>query len=118
MNLLQSSDLSRITGLIGMALLHFLWQGALLALLLAGLLLLLKNSAAAARYAAACGTLLLMSLCPIVTAVVLHVRSPLTAIPTARSPISTARSEGSPTVGEFVPTTQPKAAPIPAIAPT
>src|SRR5947209_7290005 len=56
---------------IGSALLHFLWQGAALAIVLAILLHLLRRSSAAARYCAACGTLLLMTLCPPATTLVI-----------------------------------------------
>jgi beta-lactamase regulating signal transducer with metallopeptidase domain len=52
---------------LGWALLHFLWQGALLALLLAGLLRLLRGRSANARYLAACAALLLMLVSPAVT---------------------------------------------------
>jgi beta-lactamase regulating signal transducer with metallopeptidase domain len=49
---------------LGWSLLHFLWQGALLAALLAAVLYLLRGSAANWRYLAACTVLLLMAACP------------------------------------------------------
>ncbi|MGH9839043.1 MAG: HEAT repeat domain-containing protein [Blastocatellia bacterium] len=49
------------------ALLHFIWQGTLAALLLAGLLRFLRS--ANARYAAACAALLLMAVLPLATMV-------------------------------------------------
>src|SRR4051812_17841107 len=45
---------------IGWALLHLLWQGALVAGILAARLALLRNRSAQARYAAACAALALM----------------------------------------------------------
>jgi beta-lactamase regulating signal transducer with metallopeptidase domain len=52
---------------LGWALLHFLWQGALVALLLAGVLSLLEKRAANIRYAVACGALGLMLILPALT---------------------------------------------------
>ena len=51
----------------GLALLHFVWQGALLALGLALLLRALRSERAGLRYALACGTLLLMAVTPLAT---------------------------------------------------
>ncbi|UQA61262.1 M56 family metallopeptidase [Polyangium aurulentum] len=52
---------------IGLALLHFLWQGAVIAILLAAALATLPRTHAAARYAAACSALGLMALAPLFT---------------------------------------------------
>jgi beta-lactamase regulating signal transducer with metallopeptidase domain len=52
---------------LGWTLLHFIWQGALIAVLYLSLSLLLRRFAANVRYAAACGTLLLMLIAPGVT---------------------------------------------------
>ena len=52
---------------LGWILLHFLWQGALVALLLAGVLTLLRERLSHARYAAACAALALMLLLLAVT---------------------------------------------------
>jgi len=49
---------------LGLALLHFLWQGAVIALFLAATLASLPRSHAAARYTAACAALALMALAP------------------------------------------------------
>ena len=49
---------------VGESLLHFIWQGALVALLLACALPLLRRRSANARYLAACGALLLMMALP------------------------------------------------------
>ncbi len=57
---------------LGWTLVHFLWQGAVIATLLGGAFRLLRRSAAAnARYGLACGALLLMAVSPAVTFVVL-----------------------------------------------
>src|SRR5436305_2633249 len=53
---------------IAWALVHFLWQGALVGLAAAGGLSLLKKSSAALRYAVAAGALLLMLALPVGTA--------------------------------------------------
>jgi beta-lactamase regulating signal transducer with metallopeptidase domain len=52
---------------LGWALLHFVWQGALIALALAGVLTLLRGRGPNVRYAAACAALALMLLSPAVT---------------------------------------------------
>ncbi|HSS79405.1 MAG TPA: M56 family metallopeptidase, partial [Thermoanaerobaculia bacterium] len=54
---------------IAWALVHFLWQGALVGLVAAAALSLLKKSSAAVRYAVAAGALLLMVALPVATAV-------------------------------------------------
>jgi hypothetical protein len=48
-------------------LLHFLWQGALVALLLLVVLTFLRGRGANLRYAAACAALTLMLLLPVLT---------------------------------------------------
>jgi tetratricopeptide (TPR) repeat protein/beta-lactamase regulating signal transducer with metallopeptidase domain len=57
---------------LGWTLLHFFWQGAALAVLLAGALALLRRRRANSRYLAACGVLGLMSLAPLVTFILLQ----------------------------------------------
>ena len=52
---------------LGWSLLHFLWQGTLIAVTLAVLLALARNRSASLRYAMSCGALLLMTAAPIVT---------------------------------------------------
>jgi GWxTD domain-containing protein len=52
---------------IGWSLLHFLWEGAIIALLLASALGLLSNRSAQLRYMAACCALVLMAVSPLVT---------------------------------------------------
>jgi len=52
---------------LGWTLIHFIWQGALIALLYLSLSVLLRRFAANVRYTAACGAMLLMLLAPAVT---------------------------------------------------
>ncbi len=52
---------------LGLALLHFLWQGAVIAAFLAATLASLPRSHAAARYTAACAAMALMALAPPLT---------------------------------------------------
>lgn len=64
---------------VGAALLHFLWQGALIALLVACLNVLLQNRGARTRYAVACVGLVLMLAAPIVTFAVIEEGLPASA---------------------------------------
>ncbi|MFN2387608.1 MAG: M56 family metallopeptidase [Thermoanaerobaculia bacterium] len=52
---------------LGWSLLHFLWQGTIIAALLAAALAVARNRSASLRYAMSCGALLLMTAAPIVT---------------------------------------------------
>jgi uncharacterized protein YjbI with pentapeptide repeats/beta-lactamase regulating signal transducer with metallopeptidase domain len=52
---------------LGWTLVQFCWQGAVVALQLAGMLLVLRRRSADARYLAACAALLLMAASPVVT---------------------------------------------------
>ncbi len=52
---------------LGWALVHFVWQAALLALLLALLLIPLRRVSARARYVVQCAVFVAMSICPLVT---------------------------------------------------
>ena len=63
------------------SLLHFVWQGALVAALLAAINSLLARSSARARYTAACAALLLMLAMPLMTARVLANRPRPAAVP-------------------------------------
>lgn len=58
--------------LIALTLVHFVWQGAILAGILAISLYHLRRSTANARYLCAVSGLVVMALCPIVTGAVLH----------------------------------------------
>src|SRR5215471_20110277 len=53
-----------IVEVLGWTLIHFTWQGTLVALSLAGVLRMLRGSSTTTRYAAACIALLLMSSFP------------------------------------------------------
>src|SRR5262245_36356459 len=57
---------------LGWTLLHFVWQGVLIAMAFAGIDRLLSRASANLRYLVACGTLLVMLLVPIGTFVVLR----------------------------------------------
>ncbi|MGE5611279.1 MAG: carboxypeptidase regulatory-like domain-containing protein [Bacillota bacterium] len=70
----QSFDQTAVESL-GWALVHFLWQGAAVALVLAILLTLLRRSSALARYLAACLALLTLAALPIGTFLFLVHRS-------------------------------------------
>src|ERR1700685_3052393 len=52
---------------LGWALLHFVWQGALVAALLAATLRLLRRAAPNRRYLAGCAAMLLLALAPMAT---------------------------------------------------
>ncbi|HJV91718.1 MAG TPA: M56 family metallopeptidase [Holophagaceae bacterium] len=63
----MSPHLHALVMRLGLTLLHFLWQGTLLALLLAALLWTLQDRSPRLRYGLACGALLLMTLTPFAT---------------------------------------------------
>jgi len=67
---------------LGWTLLHFVWQGALVALLYAGVGLSLRHASANLRYTLACASMLLMLALPIAT--FLHLDSTATAIASER----------------------------------
>lgn len=56
---------------LGWALVHFIWQGALVALLYASVRVVLQRRTSNVRYAAACGAMLLMLALPITTTLVI-----------------------------------------------
>jgi TonB family protein len=58
---------SPLTRAVGLALLHFLWQGAVIAGAAAWLFYCLRRASAASRYAAGCIALLTMALAPVAT---------------------------------------------------
>lgn len=66
MNLLHWLSRPELAAL-ALALVHFLWQGTLIALLLAAVVRLLAIQRAAQRYACSLAALLAMALCPVVT---------------------------------------------------
>jgi len=61
---------------LGLALLHFVWQGALVALLLAIVLRVLRQHATNARYIAGCVALLLMAALPLTTMIRFSLAAP------------------------------------------
>lgn len=65
--MLQTTLTQPIVQALGWALIHFIWQGALVALLIASALFLMRNFSAQARYVAATLGLLVMFAAPIVT---------------------------------------------------
>ena len=72
------------TEVVGWTLVHFLWQGLAIAVVVAILLICLRRASAATRYLLACGGLSLMAIAPLVTASWLaatmqQVREPQTA---------------------------------------
>jgi len=67
MNPLPTSAIALIAHALGWTLLHFLWQGALVAFILACLLALLSGRSPQQRYLAACAALVLMTILPFVT---------------------------------------------------
>jgi bla regulator protein blaR1 len=60
--------LGTITEPVIHGLMHFLWQGSLIGLLLAGVLILVRPRSAVVRYRLACGALMIMILLPMATA--------------------------------------------------
>lgn len=77
---------------LGWALIHFLWQGALVALLYASLRVILRQRTANVRYAAACGAMLLMLALPIATTLIIK-----RAIPQPPALAQTPAPEAAPT---------------------
>src|SRR5258705_12115080 len=67
MNPLPSSTTALIAHAAGWTLLHFLWQGALVALILACVLALLRRRSAKPRYLAASAALVLIAILPLIT---------------------------------------------------
>src|SRR5262245_9087317 len=91
-----------LTTALGWALIHFIWQGTLAAILLAGVLQILRGRSANARYAAACAALLLMlAPLPATTAIVMSSTAGRTA--SKLSPVSVAQPESQPAAIEIEP---------------
>jgi beta-lactamase regulating signal transducer with metallopeptidase domain len=64
--------MSSIVDLVGLTLLHFLWQGCLLGIGLWAALFCARRSDARVRYSMCCGALIALALCPIGTAIALR----------------------------------------------
>lgn len=92
MNLLPHLSLRALVEPLGWTLLHFLWQGAAIALVLCVTLRQLRHAGANARYLAATTALALMALCPVLTLGVLTSRSGTVAAPLATESVTAARS--------------------------
>jgi beta-lactamase regulating signal transducer with metallopeptidase domain len=75
-----------LTYALGWTLLHFLWQGALTAILLAFVLAILRRATARTRYFVCCAALLLMLLAAFATFANLSLNSPLSDRSPATSP--------------------------------
>jgi GWxTD domain-containing protein len=67
MNPVQSSTTALVAHAAGWTLIHFLWQGTLVAIILACVLALLSRRSAQSRYLAACVALVLMAILPLST---------------------------------------------------
>lgn len=67
MNVLDFIDSMPLTQALGWTLVHFLWQGTVLAAALAVVLSLMRRAGANARYLVCCAGMLLMMIAPIVT---------------------------------------------------
>ncbi|HEY7333792.1 MAG TPA: TonB family protein [Bryobacteraceae bacterium] len=63
-----------LTHLVSLALLHFVWQGTFVAIVLWIALLAMRKRSSNARYLASCGALAVLILAPIVTAIILYQR--------------------------------------------
>jgi len=87
---------------IGWALLHLIWQGTIVAALLATTLALLCRRSAAARYYAACLALLLLAVLPAVTAIRAYQTPPFSGIETASTWMASAIALASAHMREIV----------------
>jgi beta-lactamase regulating signal transducer with metallopeptidase domain len=93
-----------MTQAVGWALVHFLWQGALVAAGLAAGLALMKKRSASARYALGVATLAILVALPVVTAFrAYEPASPIESAPSPALPRSAGEGAPSPSAGE-VPT--------------
>jgi beta-lactamase regulating signal transducer with metallopeptidase domain/HEAT repeat protein len=102
-----------IIEVLGWTLIHFTWQGTLVALSLAGVLRMLRGSSTNTRYAAACVALLLMSILPLLT---ISIISLSTSGKTASGPHQFAAQPSSQPV-EIEPTIAPTQADIASASP-
>jgi hypothetical protein len=71
MNMFENLAGHPVMEAVGWALMHFIWQGALIAVLLANIMSYIRRSAAEARYLIACAAMLLMLASPIVTTAII-----------------------------------------------
>ena len=76
MNTLTELLSNQVAQRIAWSLIHFLWQGTAVALLLAITLYLLRNRSSRERWATSCAAMALMAVLPIATAMVVSVETP------------------------------------------
>ena len=130
MNALTELFSNSVAQRIGWSLIHFLWQGAAVALVLAVMLALLRHRSAQLRWALSCAALALMSLLPVGTAWVVRVDAlaqpapapaPIAADPIPAPPLVAAvelpAEPASPPPAEFVLDLEPAEAASPPVAP-
>ncbi|MFO0902363.1 MAG: carboxypeptidase regulatory-like domain-containing protein [Pirellulales bacterium] len=94
---------------MGWALVHFLWQGVALAMLLAVLLRLLRDRSAQSRYVSACLTLATMAVCPLATLAWLPnaTPSPIARRNADAAPLAAAPSLGGEPAAVVIPPPEP-----------
>ncbi len=73
MNLLEHIGSLPVTQALGWTLLHFIWQGAVLAAALAAVLSFMRSRSANARYLVCCAGMLLMALAPLATLIIVSI---------------------------------------------
>ena len=73
MNFLDYIDSVPLVQSLGWMLLHFIWQGAVIAAVLAIVLSLMRQMSANARYITCCAGMLLMLIAPVVTLTIILV---------------------------------------------
>ncbi len=91
---------------LGWALIHFIWQGTFVALLLAVVLRMLRGASTNVRYAAACAALLLMLIAPLTTMTTIRLAVSGKAA-NGPSPMSAAQPESQPLTVEIEPAITP-----------
>jgi len=103
-NLIHDVFSSGLAQKVGWALVHFLWQGAAVALMLALMLQLLRRRSPQARWIAACAALGLMAALPVITAFLVSVEPQRTNKPDlAMGTATQARTEALPHGGRGEP---------------
>ncbi|HKS40375.1 MAG TPA: M56 family metallopeptidase [Blastocatellia bacterium] len=92
MNSLEMLLAKPIFQALGWALVHFIWQGAIVAILYAGVAVMLRKRAANVRYSVACAAMLLMLALPIATIFIISQSSKDEFISKNEALISTSRA--------------------------
>jgi beta-lactamase regulating signal transducer with metallopeptidase domain len=77
-----------MTSVLTAALLHFLWQGLLVFVILRAALFLMRDSSANARYAASCAAMALLAVAPAITAAILFRPATALSLPTAATTLA------------------------------